>query len=188
MRLAKLKMLIAMLSAASVLLFALPVSAFAADTISLTLNGIQGSSKTAGPGAIDISSFSFGAANQAQQAAGTGSKGGKTQYSEISITKNTDKSSLPILLRLATGKQIADGTLLFRKDQDGKPITYLKIILKNISITSYSIGGASGEGSPSESITFSAQQIDFEYTDIKQDGTAGATDKLSIDQAKNIVK
>jgi hypothetical protein len=40
----------------------------------------------------------------------------------------------------------------------------------------------------SESVTLKAQQMDFEYTEIKADGTPGQTQKLSIDEANNTAK
>ncbi|MDB5053848.1 MAG: Hcp1 family type secretion system effector [Bacilli bacterium] len=179
----KLKKMVVILSTL-ILIFALPVSAFA-DSYGLVLNGIQGSGNTGGPGAINVYSISFGVSTPAQQTPGTGGNTGKPQYSDFSIQKAMDKSSLPILLHLATGKPILDGTFYVQKSDGSKPFTYLKIHLKNIVITSYNISGASGGDRPSESITIRAQQMDFEYTDLKADGTPGQTQKLSIDEANN---
>jgi type VI protein secretion system component Hcp len=173
-RLTKLKKMVVILSAL-ILIIVLPVSAFA-DSTGLVLNGIQGSGNTGGPGAINVLSISFGASNAT----------GKAQYQEIAIQKYMDKSSLPILLHLITGKTISDGTLYVQKTVGDKPITYLKIHLKNIVITSYTEAATSER--PTENVTFKAEQLDFEYTELKADGTPGQSQKLSIDEAKNIAK
>jgi type VI secretion system secreted protein Hcp len=180
LRLTKLKKLVVVLSA-SILMFALPVSAFA-DSVALTLAGIQGESIKNGPGAIDVLAFSFGASN----ATGTGNTVGKPQYTEINITKNIDKSSLPLLLDLATGKRIASGTLFVRHDVGKQQFDYFKVKLKNIVITSYSI--SSGGDRPTENISLQVQQMEFDYTQMKPDGTAGATDTIFIDEAANTAK
>ncbi|MDB5053847.1 MAG: Hcp1 family type secretion system effector [Bacilli bacterium] len=172
-RATKLKKMVVILSTL-ILIFTLPVSAFA-DSIGLVLNGIQGSGNTGGPGAMDVSSISFGASVSAQEA--------KPQYSDFSIQKDVDSSCLCILLHLVNGKPISDGTLYIQKSDGSKPVTYLKIHLKNIVITSYSLSGASGGGKPSENVSFKAQQMDFEYTE-----TLGQTQKLSIDEANNTAK
>jgi type VI secretion system secreted protein Hcp len=177
----KLKKMVVILSTL-ILIFALPVSVFA-DSIGLVLNGIQGSGNTGGPGAMDVSSISFGASVSVQDAPGTGGNTGKPQYSDFSIQKDVDSSCLCILLHLVNGKPISDGTLYIQKSDGSKPVTYLKIHLKNIVITSYNVGGASGGGKPSENVSFKAEQMDFEYTE-----TPGQTQKLSIDEANNTAK
>jgi type VI secretion system secreted protein Hcp len=180
-----LKKLVIMLGAC-ILIFALPVSAFAADSTGLVLNGIQGSGNTGGPGAIDVLSISFGASAPAQQDSKTGISTGKPEYSDISIMKTMDKSSLSILSHLITGKPISDGTLYVQKNVGNKPITYLKIHLRNIVITGYNYSASSER--PTESVALRAEQMDFEYTELKADGTPGQTEKLSIDEAKNTAK
>jgi type VI secretion system secreted protein Hcp len=181
-RLTKLKKIIVILST-FILFFALPFSAFA-DT-GLVLNGIQGEGNTGGPGAINVMSISFGAF--VPQSSGSVISSGKPQYSDISIMKSMDKSTLPILMHLLTGKPITDGTLYFQITGGvNKPLTYLKINFKNIIITSYNLSASSER--PTESISFKVQQMDFEYTVFKSDGTPGQTQKLSIDEAQNIVK
>lgn len=185
-RFTKLKALSVILAAA-VLIFGLPVSASASSSdLLLTLDGIEGSSTDEQyKGAIEVSSFSFESAYSAANNS-RGGAAGKATYEDIEFSKWIDKSSLPILRALATGKHIPSGTLYVRKAGD-RPFTYLKIQLSDIVITSYSISDDSDEH-PKETFSIRAQKIELEYTEMNPDGSAEPPVKLEIDIGSNTVK
>jgi type VI secretion system secreted protein Hcp len=145
-----------------------------AQEIYLLLDGIPGeSAKSGAEGWIEIFSFSNGLTNHSSVAAGTGSGSGKVEFSSISITKQLDISSPKLALNNMKGTHIASGSMVVRQSTgDTTTKTYFQYDLKEIFVDSMSWGAASGGGGkPSESVSFSFNQIQISYSQQNPDGS-----------------
>jgi type VI secretion system secreted protein Hcp len=92
--------------------------------------------------------------------------------SDLSFTKRVDKSSPKLLELLVTGKHVADATLSCSKHTGGKtPEDFLTIKLKEVYVSSYQTGGASGEDAETESLSITYGIINYDYKEQKPDGT-----------------
>ena len=154
----------------------------------LKIEGIDGESKdTTHGGEIEVMSWSFGASQTGTYSAG-GAGTGKVVFQDFHFTKTVDKSSPKLAQALATGEHIPSLYLTVRKAGGDKSLEYLKIKLSDCIVSSYSVagGGTSGGDIPMENISFNFSKIEFEYTEQKEDGSAGATTRMGWDLAKNI--
>ncbi|MFD0696695.1 type VI secretion system tube protein Hcp [Paenibacillus sp. GCM10027628] len=168
---------------AAILLITWPASSFAAPgslpSKLLTLDGIHGSFSE-GPykDAIVVSSYSFEATVPDSQVG----RAGKPEYHDVKITKEMDASSLSILKTLAVGQKIREGTLYFQNNNPKNNLTYLKIHFSDIRVTNYDMSYQ--ESKVIENISLHFDQMLFEYTTQKPDGSPGNTDTLKISQGK----
>ncbi|WP_158543968.1 type VI secretion system tube protein Hcp [Cohnella sp. OV330] len=174
----------------AILAFASPVSASAAggSHILLTLDKISGDSTVDGAkGAIDISSFQFGASNAApSQGSGSGSGAGKPIYSEFVLTKLQDSASIPLLQSLTTGKAIKSGTIAFYNGQGKKP--YFTIKLENVYVTSDAYSAGSDGSRISESLSLQAGKVTFIYQGVDAKGQPLPPQSFEYDLSQNAVK
>lgn len=151
----------------------------------LKLDGIQGESMDANhKDEIRIHSWSWGA-SQVTSVSGTGgSSAGKASLSEISIMKDYDKASPKLFSNLLMGTHIANGVLTASKSTGGKTSTpFLKISLKEIFVTSQQVSGSSEI--PSESVSFSYNHIEVDYSLQKEDGTVTSVGIVQYDLKAN---
>jgi len=133
--------------------------------IILDLDGITGESNVDGfDDKVICESFSFGASQPIDYSRNTARTTGTVNVSDISLTRNYDKSSVPLLAALFAAKNWATGTIHFLKaagvDNDGQE-EFLKITLTNAIISNHSFAGSAG--GMSESVTISFTKIEFEY-------------------------
>lgn len=174
----------------AILAFASPLSASAAggSYILLTLDKISGDSQVDGAkGAIDITSFQFGASNAAPSPGnGSGSGGGKPIYSEFVLTKLQDSASIPLLQSLTTGKAIKSGTIAFYNGQGKKP--YLTIKLENVYVTSDAYSAGSDGSRISESLSLQAGKVTFTYQGVDAKGQPLPPQTFEYDLGKNAIK
>jgi type VI secretion system secreted protein Hcp len=139
----------------------------------LKLDGIQGESKDSKfSDQIQVLSFSWGA-HQVSSVAGTGGSGaGKADLSDFSIMKTYDKASPKLFKSLVKGTHIATGTLsAVKAGADGKP--YLKIDFQELFVTSQQISASSEI--PTESVSFSYNQIKIDYSAQDEKGNLQST-------------
>lgn len=161
-----------------------------AQEIYLRLDGIPGESqKTGVEGWIEIFSFSNGAANHSSVAAGTGSGSGKVEFSSISVTKQLDLSSTKLALNNFKGTHIATGNLVVRQSTgDTTTKAYFQYDLKEVFVDSISWGAAAGGGAkPSESVSFSFNQIQIGYAQQQPDGSLSGMVYVGWNTQKNSV-
>lgn len=155
--------------------------AAAIDTYFLHLDGIDGESTTIGHEKwISILSFSLGASNPSAFPTGGGSGSGKVSFSDLSMVKEVDVSSVSLLKYLATGKHIAKATLDIVSSATKSSQPYLRYDLQDTLVTSYQISGGSG-GNPIESFSLNFGRIEFEYFTMKPDGSLGPPVKFGYD-------
>ena len=115
--------------------------------------------------------------------AGTGGSGaGKANLADLHIMKNYDKSSSPLFKSLLAGTHIKTGTLTASKaGGDGKP--FVQIDLQELFVTSIQISGSSEI--PTESVSFSYNQIKTTYSTQNEQGILTATGSVSYDLKQN---
>ena len=154
----------------------------------LKLDGITGEAASSKHGGeIEIKSWSWGASNPASMH-GTGLSAGKVSFSDLSISKPTDKSTAKLLELCCTGKHIANGILTCSKSTGDKtPADYLTIKMEEIAITSVQHGGASGDDIGSESVSLAFGKFELDYKVQGKDGTltAAGTAKYDIFKREN---
>jgi type VI secretion system secreted protein Hcp len=151
----------------------------------LKLDGIQGESTAAKhQGEIELFSWSMGAQNSTT-ITGSGLSAGKVKFSDISVSKPTDKSSAKLLELCCTGKHIANGVLTCSKSTgDKNPADYLTIKLGEIHIASFQCGGSAHDEIGTESVSFAFGQIEYDYKIQGKDGTLTAAGTAKYDITK----
>jgi len=151
----------------------------------LKLDGISGESVTEGfKDTIQLMSYSWGG-SQITSVAGTGGSGaGKADLSDLSIMKFLDKASTPIFKALVSGTHIKTGTLsAVKAGANGKP--FLKIDFQELFVTSQQISASSEI--PTESVSFSYNQIKIEYSQQNEQGILTTTGAVTFNTKENKV-
>ena len=101
-----------------------------------------------------------------------GRNSGRVQHQDVSITKDIDKASPKIVLECASGTHIRDVTLEIRPT-GGDKREYLVIEMTNVVIASVAPQSTTGTDRPTESVTFSFEELKWEYRAVA--GVRGAT-------------
>jgi type VI secretion system secreted protein Hcp len=132
---------------------------------------------------IELIAFNWGGSNS-RTIGGSGQSGGVVALHDLSITKELDMSTAPLLKLMTTGKHF-DGLKLFLRKQtgDGKPETYATYTLNTVFVTSINHSGAQGgQDRPTENVTFAYGDAMLEYGQQQHDGSlkVGASWKHSV--------
>jgi type VI secretion system secreted protein Hcp len=102
---------------------------------------------------------------------------GSPTASEMVITKVLDDSSLSLHTALARGEHIPEVTIEVCKQDCSKGIKYMQIVMTDVIITGYNVGGSTENPLPTESISMNYGKIKITYheQDKKNDpiGTMG---------------
>ena len=154
----------------------------------LAIKGIEGESVDdagAKEKAIDILAWSWGMSQGGTTHMGPGAGAGKVSIQDLSFTHYFDKASNNLMLYCANGKHIPEATLTVRKAGE-TPLEYIKIIMKDLIVTSVSTGGSGGEDRLTENATLNFANVKVEYLIQAKDGTGEAGPEFGWDIAKNI--
>ncbi len=96
--------------------------------------------------------------------ASTGSTLEKCKHELLTFQKYIDKATPEILKTIWSGKQLDTGEIhCYRSDGENVPVQYLKILMDDVIISSYSISGGEGD-IPQEDIGLSYSKITYFYT------------------------
>lgn len=134
------------------------VSAGTPLSIRLTIPGVTGESGDRQTW-VELDSFSWGAT----QSGTFGTPGGELKVSEFSIAKPLDKASPKLFEYCVNGQHIPEVTIEIAKPS-GTSVVYLKYELRDVMVSSYSIGANSAQDSiPTESISFNFKTVNVEY-------------------------
>jgi type VI secretion system secreted protein Hcp len=150
----------------------------------LNLDGIKGESvDDKHKDWIQILSWSWGA-SQVTSVAGTGGSGaGKADLSDFSIMKFLDKASTPLFKSLTTGGHIKTGTMeAVKSGGNGKP--FLKVDFQELFVTSQQLSASSEI--PTESISFSYNQIKVEYSTQDEKGVITTAGSVTFNTKTNV--
>jgi len=114
-----------------------------------------------------IESFSQGLTKPGGGATGTERRRGDVILHDINISKNLDKSSPKLQEAVAKGKVFPKVEIhVTASYTDAGRVTYLAYELKNVQVTSYSIGGSGqSEQVPSEQMSLNFEEIKQTYTE-----------------------
>jgi type VI secretion system secreted protein Hcp len=150
----------------------------------LTLDGIKGESvDDKHKDWIQVLSFSWGA-SQVTSVAGTGGSGaGKADLANLSIMKFLDKSTTPLFKALTTGTHIKTGSMeAVKSGGNGKP--FLKVDFKELFVTSIQLSGSSEI--PTESVSFSYNEIKTEYSTQDEKGVITVAGSVTYNTKTNV--
>jgi type VI secretion system secreted protein Hcp len=131
-----------------------------------------------------VLAWSWGMSQSGTTHMGTGGGAGKVSVQDMSITKYIDKASPVLQLSVCNGKHFDQALLTVRKAGE-KPLEYLKITMKDVIITSISIGGSGGEDRLTENVSLNFAEYKTEYAPQKADGSGDAAIEASYNIAKN---
>jgi len=149
----------------------------------LKLDGIDGESvDEKHKNEISVLSFSWGGSQTTSVAGSGGSGAGKVNLSDFSIMKHYDKASPKVFKAMCAGTHIKTGTLTAVKaGGDGKP--FMKIDFKELFVTSHQVSASSEV--PTESVSFSYNEIKVEYSTQNEQGILTTTGAVTFDLKAN---
>ena len=121
--------------------------------------------------------------------ASTGASLEKCKHEPITIAKTMDIATPGILKAMWLGAVIPQATIeCFRAAGENVPIKYLTIIMDDVMLNTYSIGGGEGD-IPQEEIAMSCGVVTYEYIPMdKVTGKAGGMLGAKADLIKNLVE
>lgn len=153
--------------------------------IYMQYDGIKGSATEAGhKDWIELESAQCGVNRHIETATGRGANrsAGAPSLSEITCTKNLDKASVNIFKASLSGegkKCVID----FCRTEGDKVEKYLTITLENTLISSYSISGHGGSGTPMESLSLNFTKIEYAMVNRDNKDKSGGSDRANFDVA-----
>lgn len=127
-----------------------------------TITGESTDSKHSGW--IEVMSMQSGISNPVTLGTGPGGgiSAGKSTASDLVVTKFLDRASPALFLGCAIGTRYPTVTLeLTNSSYDGVPLTYYKITLSNVIVSSLS--SSSGGERPTESVALSYEKVTTDY-------------------------
>lgn len=166
------------------------VSAAAVDYY-LKIDGIEGeSTDDQHKNELELLSFGWskdgpGILQAIAQSSGGGRGAGKTQFFDVFFNAMVSKATPKLLLAAASGQHIPSATLSVRKSGgDHNQQDFLIVKFSDIMVSSYQIGGSSGEV-PTDQFSINFAKVEFEYRAQKPDGTLDAPVKGGWDVQTN---
>ena len=108
----------------------------------------------------------------------TGLQTGAPVFSEITITKLMDKSSVGLMTQSLQGTPQTVTIDFVRTSATGQ-VTYAEYILNNAIVSEYSV--SSGGDLPTETVKIAFTKITFKFTPQNPDGTLGTTTQVAWD-------
>ena len=150
-----------------------PVSASADGVlIVMKVDGIKGESKDSNhKDWMDLESF-----GQAIQSTDVPSRNPKSVFEDMLVTKELDKASPKLAEMAATGAVTPKVDIDFMASFGGYRQVFYAYELKNVQVSSYSIGG---HGLPTEQITLNFEEIKVTYTERDESGNEKYTVEYS---------
>lgn len=89
---------------------------------------------------------------------------GETTLGDIVVVREMDKSSVKLQESCAQGKFFTEVEIHFCTTVNNKQEPYLKYLLKNVIVTSFSFHGtSSGDPLPSEEVTLGYSEVEWTY-------------------------
>ena len=141
--------------------------------IYLALDGIKGSSTDVNfKDLIELQSFQWGAGIGVGSASGGDRTTSQPSVSEITGSKQLDKSSQDLFKNLLSGTPITKGVVSFVVSSKGESIAYASLELTDVIISGFS--QSSGGDFPTESVSLNFTKFDWSFTgrDVTQTGAA----------------
>ena len=134
---------------------------------------------------IELTSFQWGAGLGVGSPRGGDRTTSEPSVSEISATKQLDKSSELLFKNLLMGETLAKGTISFTAAIKGESIAYAVLDLEDVIISGYS-QSSGGDGLPTESISLNFAKFVYSFSG-RDDKQASSPVRLTYDLAENKV-
>jgi type VI secretion system secreted protein Hcp len=150
----------------------------------LTIDGIPGESMALEQ-AVDLLSWSWGAAQAGTMAYGGGGGAGKASVQDISFSMKENKASPKLLNACLSGQHIAKAVLLARK-AGGEPRNFLQVTLEEVLVSSYQTGGSWGDPVPVNQISLNFARLTYEYLTQNEKGATVTSGAAKYDIKKNV--
>lgn len=150
-----------------------PTAASAATDMFLKLGNTRGESQDAKhKGEIDVLAWSWGESNNAARVRRNGSAAPDC-IQDLSLTKFVDRASPDIIMDAILGSNISEAILTMRRSGEGQQ-EYLVLKLSDVSVSSYSTGGAGGQDRLTENVSLHFLRMEGTYRQQQPDGSLGA--------------
>lgn len=126
---------------------------------------------------IEVQSFNCGVSHPIGHATGTyGSVGaGRADFQDFSFTKLADSSSPDLYKACAQATDFQTVVFEIVSDMAGKKLTIMMIVLEDVTVSSVSPGGSSGDaaGRPMESVSLFYRKITWHFQPVDDTGNVG---------------
>ena len=133
---------------------------------------------------IELQSFQWGAGIGVGSARGGDRTTSEPSVSEITATKQLDKSSELLFKNLLMGETLAKGTISFTAAIKGESVAYAVLDLEDVIISGYS--QSSGGDFPTESISLNFSKFVYSFSG-RDDKQVSSPVRLTYDLAENKV-
>jgi type VI secretion system secreted protein Hcp len=132
-------------------------------------------------------SHSFSQPTSATRSSAGGGTVEMASHSDLNFQKYLDSASDDIIKACWSGKHQKKATLhCYRADGDNKPVKYLEIVMEDVVVSNYSVGGGSGD-IPVESASLNYGVVTYKYTPADQLGVAKGVQPVKHDLVKREV-
>lgn len=132
---------------------------------------------------IDVTSFSWGAAQVGTMSSGSGGGSGKVAFNDLRVICTLDQGTPGLVKYCSSGKHIGQVQISACK-AGGTQIEYSTIVLKDVIVTNATFGGEDS-GIEAVSYSFQASQVEHHYWLQSRDGTRGAESQMGWDIKAN---
>ena len=139
----------------------------------IKFDGIEGEAKDKDhKGWTDLLSFSWGIHKAGADQTGQTRRRGAATVEDVHCTKELEKSSPKLAEAVCSGKVFPKVEIHNTATYGDARATYLKYELKNVSVTSYNVGGASGgDAVPTESLSLNFEEVKNTYVEYDAKGS-----------------
>ena len=135
---------------------------------------------------IELLSFSHGVAMQITGDISNNERtSGKPNHQDFTITKYLDQSSPLLNEACCKGDNFKSAEIVVGRNDKGKVIQLIKYTLKNVVLSSISIGGGGGD-KPVETVTMNYNHITWDFHTQKAEGAEQGHVDTKWDLAKNV--
>lgn len=147
----------------------------AASTAYLKIGDIKGESQRVDhEDEIDIISWSWGAESNRKAAC----------IEDIKLVKYVDRSSPLLLLGQANQARYPTAVLSVRKDSGEAHLDYLVITMTNVQISRFDASGTAGDGIPTEAVSLTFDNLEYQYTVQADDHSAGEVVSATVSSGR----
>ena len=134
----------------------------------IKFDGIDGEAKSDGhKDWIEILSFNQGIHKPASGASGSTRRRSSTEFTDLVVAKELDKSSPKLAEAVATGRVIPRVALDVTVATERGDVTYYRYELTNVIVTSYQVNMDNSEYLPMDSFSLNFEEIKVTYTGLE---------------------
>jgi type VI secretion system secreted protein Hcp len=125
------------------------------SSIVVTVDGLT-CTTSAGTGMFPALTWSFGATQTTTTTGGGGTGAGRANITDVSVSKRTDSCSPILFGDVVSGRHVARVTIV---QQDNNRDDVFTVVLEDVIVSSYQLGGSQNDEVPTEQISFNFGRI-----------------------------